>query len=148
MRRPQQLGQIARPLHENGDQPLERTVPASDAREAVSEHSAAEELPELLYDEAGHPTAVRFRVYGREELGEVRADDAVEPTAATRPGVAADAPAPVTSLYGRRRFIAAAGETLRFGQRGRPAQAHSISNVGHRSRAAARCPTVLAAHAR
>ena len=68
------------------DQPLERTVPASYAGEAVSEHSAAEKLPELVDDEAGHPTAVRFGVQGREEFDEVRADDAVEHTRRRRAG--------------------------------------------------------------
>jgi len=52
----------------------------------VSEHAAAEELPELVDDEAGHPTAVRFGVQGREEFDEVRADDAVEHTRRRRAG--------------------------------------------------------------
>jgi hypothetical protein len=36
-------------------QPLERAVPAPYAGEAMSEHAAAEKLPELADDEAGHP---------------------------------------------------------------------------------------------
>ncbi len=68
------------------DQPLERTVPASDAGKAVSEHAAAEKLPELVDDEAGHATAVRRSIHSREERGEVGADDAVEHPGRRRAG--------------------------------------------------------------
>jgi hypothetical protein len=44
----------------------------------VAQHATAEEFPELGHDEPGETAAVRLRVHGGEELGEVRAHDAVE----------------------------------------------------------------------
>jgi hypothetical protein len=52
----------------------------------MGQHSAAEELPELLDDEAGEPTAVRLRLHGGQELAEVRAHDAVEDSRRRRSG--------------------------------------------------------------
>jgi len=46
----------------------------------MGQHPAAEEFPELVDDEAGETAAVRLRVHGAEELGEVRAHDAIEHT--------------------------------------------------------------------
>jgi hypothetical protein len=74
------------PLAREGHQPLERAVPAPDAREAMGQHPAAQEFPELVDDEAGKTTAVRFGVHGCEELGEVRAHDAVQHTRRRRSG--------------------------------------------------------------
>jgi len=59
---------------------FERAVPAPHAGEAVAQHSASQEFPELVDDEPGETTAVRLRVDGGEELGEVCAHDAVEHT--------------------------------------------------------------------
>ena len=59
-------------------QPLERAVPAPHTGEAMGQYPAAKEFPELVHDEPGETTAVRLRVDSGEELGEVRAHDAVE----------------------------------------------------------------------
>ena len=74
------------PLAREGHEPLERALPAPDAREAMGQHPAAKELPELVDDEAGKATAVRLCVHGGEELGEVRAHDAVEHARRRRSG--------------------------------------------------------------
>jgi hypothetical protein len=52
----------------------------------MRQHSAAEELPELVHDEAGKPAAVRLGVHRRHERGEVRAYDAVENARSRRAG--------------------------------------------------------------
>jgi len=65
-------------LAREGNQALERTVPAAYSREAVGQHPAAEEFSELVHDKPGEATAIRLCVYGGEEIGEVCAHDAVE----------------------------------------------------------------------
>jgi len=44
----------------------------------MGQHPAAEKFPELFDDEARETAAVGLRVHGGQELGEVRAHDAVE----------------------------------------------------------------------
>src|SRR5438445_1385036 len=101
---------FARERHE----PLERAVPAPHAGEAVAQHPAAEKFPELVYDEPGETTAVRLRVDGGDELGEVRAHDPrrARPWSAIAarrrwprdPPVAGEGPAPSARFQTRRRF--------------------------------------------
>ena len=59
MRRPVQLGQKPRPLHEN--EVLEGTLGAPESGEAAGEGSTRDELPELALDEAGETVAVGSR---------------------------------------------------------------------------------------
>jgi hypothetical protein len=78
MRRPPQLGQKPRPLHEKRHQPLERALCAPQAREAVRRDPARQEVPDLLLDERGQRGAVRLTPGRLEELAEMLVDHAVQ----------------------------------------------------------------------
>jgi len=65
-------------LAREGDEPLERAVVASDAREAVDEQPAAEEAPELPFDEGGEAHTVAACGDRGEERLEMVAHHAVE----------------------------------------------------------------------
>jgi hypothetical protein len=71
-------GAEAPPLTRERQQPFERAITAPDPGEAVRQHPAVEELPELADDERWQPNPVRAVPDRRREVGPVPADDAVE----------------------------------------------------------------------
>ena len=58
MRRPSQLGQKPRPLHENGTSRSNAHSPAPQTGEAVRQHAAGEKVAELLLDKCRQANAV------------------------------------------------------------------------------------------
>ena len=78
IRRPPQVGQKPRPLHENGTRCSRRAALAAKAGDAVLEDPARQKLPELSLDELRQACAIA-RLHGRaQERLEMLADYPME----------------------------------------------------------------------
>jgi hypothetical protein len=78
MRRPPQLAQTARPLHDSRHEALERAVVAANPQKAMDEQATPEEAAELAFDEAGQADPVGARGGRGEEGLQVLPDDPVQ----------------------------------------------------------------------